>query len=526
MSDWSRFAVGLWMGLSLVAPAAHAATGTPVPELAAFDTEMEGLLARRQLAGASLAITRNGRLVFARGYGVADPANGAPVQPDSRFRMGLASAAVTSVAAMKLVDQGLLSLDLPALPYLGIGTAADPRADRITLRQLLEGTHGWDSNVIGNPVFRSREIAVAMGVPSPPGAGDVVRWLLRQPLQADPGIRADLSSIGPVLVGAVIEKATGQRLDDAVRTLLLSVGIKGVQQGASLAAGRLPREVVYQQPPGTSSVTSVFDQLPGSVQFAYGGYALESVPGSHGWIASAIDLAALMGSIDGDPGRMELLSPAALTQLMARPSYVSANASGWQAKGWSVQTNGLRFVSGATLGTAARLLMQQDTTTWAVLFNSLGTDTQTLISDIDTSLVRAYGSIKTWPSSDAFAANGVGGTVDGCFGAASLLGTRLCLPAVNVPNGAGGFARYTAILKLTDGPSYTFTLASAAPALDESTDAAVYDPVTGLLTLPRVVLTTPSTAGNVPAQAWRAVLETVPSPAGLAFRLRDAVLLP
>ena len=137
MRYWSKLAMGLWMGLSLVATAARAATGTPVPQLAAFDTEMEGLLARHQIAGASLAITRSGRLVFARGYGVADPASGSPVQPDSRFRIGLASAAVTSVAAMKLVDQGLLSLDLLALPYLGIGTAVDPRANRITLRQLL-----------------------------------------------------------------------------------------------------------------------------------------------------------------------------------------------------------------------------------------------------------------------------------------------------------------------------------------------------------------------------------------------------
>ena len=365
-----------------------------------------------------------------------------------------------------------------------------------------------------------------MGVPSPPGAGDAVRWLLRQPLQTDPGTRADASSIGPVLVGAVIEKATGQRLDDAVRTLLLSVGIRGVQQGASLAGGRLPREVVYQQPSGSSPVSSVFDELPGSVPFPYGGYALESVPGSHGWIASAIDLAALMASIDGDPGRMELLSSTQLAQLMARPSYVSANASGWTAKGWTVQTTGSRFVSGAIPGSAARLLMRQDTTTWAVLLNSLGTDPSTLITDIDTSLGRAYGSIKTWPTTDAFAANGLGGAVDGCFGAASLLGTRLCLPVVKVPDGAGGLARYTAVLKLTDGPTYTFTLASAIPALDESTEAAEYDPATGLLTLPRVVLTVASATANVPAQAWRAVLEALPSPAGLAFRLRDATPLP
>jgi N-acyl-D-amino-acid deacylase len=63
------------------------------------------------LPGTSLAIARNGRLVFARGYGFADVEQGQPVQPDSLLRFGSIGKTITAIAVMKLVDAGKLDLD-------------------------------------------------------------------------------------------------------------------------------------------------------------------------------------------------------------------------------------------------------------------------------------------------------------------------------------------------------------------------------------------------------------------------------
>lgn len=58
-------------------------TGVEVPALTAYDPFMTGFLSQTGIPGASLAVTRNGRLVFARGNGFADRETQTPVQPDS-----------------------------------------------------------------------------------------------------------------------------------------------------------------------------------------------------------------------------------------------------------------------------------------------------------------------------------------------------------------------------------------------------------------------------------------------------------
>src|SRR5690348_6475785 len=59
------------------------ATGDAGPQLAAFNDWMSGLLAKWRIPGAALGVSRNGRLVLARGYGIS--ASGEPVQPDTLF---------------------------------------------------------------------------------------------------------------------------------------------------------------------------------------------------------------------------------------------------------------------------------------------------------------------------------------------------------------------------------------------------------------------------------------------------------
>jgi N-acyl-D-amino-acid deacylase len=121
-------------------------------------------MSKYQVPGASLAITRNGSLVFAHGYG-------ANVQPDSVFRIASLSKQLTAVAILKLAQEGKLSLDakvadlLPNYfrnPALGI---PDARFEQITVRMLMEHAGGWDNSLSLIEVNAQQlEAAAALGL--------------------------------------------------------------------------------------------------------------------------------------------------------------------------------------------------------------------------------------------------------------------------------------------------------------------------------------------------------------------------
>src|SRR5687768_6692933 len=98
------------MVLCTFVPRASADEGTraPVPmtgradaALAPFDDLMTAFLREHDVPGAALAVARDGRLIYARGFGVADRATAAPVEPDSLFRIASLSKPITAVAIFK-----------------------------------------------------------------------------------------------------------------------------------------------------------------------------------------------------------------------------------------------------------------------------------------------------------------------------------------------------------------------------------------------------------------------------------------
>lgn len=517
-----RIRAGLVRALSAVAllwlQAAGAATGTAVPELAAFDTEMQAFMQRWQVPGATLAVARQGRLVLARGYGVADRSTGEPVQPDALFRSASISKAVTATAVMQLVELGLLSLDMPVFPYLARGTPVDARMNRITVRHLLQHSGGWDSEQSFDPIVNPVPVAQEMGVASPPDPDTLLRWLLRQPLQFEPGTREGETNVGYVVLGEVVAQATGQRYEDHVRTMLLAAGNTRMRIGASLPAGRLPGEVVYHVPEGTPLVPSVFSSVPGLVPVPYGGLAVELAAAAAGWVGSAIDLVAFGTAVDGDSRRAEVLSAGSLAEMMRKPGYAPPTATAWYGLGWNVLAGGHRRAIGDAPGMGSLLVVNADGTTWAALLNQGPMlDGDHMIDDLEQSLGRAHSAVTTWPTGDAFAALHDQGPIPGCYGHPTLIVGWLCLPEVEVP----GSGRYTATLLLSEPSTYTFTLSSAVAALGSATTLATFDAAQGLLTLPRVLL---PRAGAAPA-AYSATLGQVPGVPTLQLRLLDAAPL-
>ena len=121
---------------------AHTQTAA-VPGMESYDRIIARIMHDFDIPGAAVAVVRHGRLVYARGFGMADREAGTPVQPDSLFRIASVSKPITAVAVLKLVEDGLLDLDARVFPDLLT------RMNRITVRDLLRHGGGFDGDISG-----------------------------------------------------------------------------------------------------------------------------------------------------------------------------------------------------------------------------------------------------------------------------------------------------------------------------------------------------------------------------------------
>jgi len=223
----------------------------------AFDREIQKFMQVRNIPGGALAVLKDGRLVYTRGYGWADRENKVPVKPTSLFRIASISKPFTAVAVLKLVETAKLDLKACLFELLDLGAEVlpapggklDERWKQITVRHLLNHTGGWDRDKSFDPMFRPREIATAFGLPSPPAPRVIIRYMLGKPLDFDPPTHYAYSNFGYCVLGRVIEKIAGTSYEKFVQEKVLApIGIRQMRIGASLADKRAEGEVRYYTP--------------------------------------------------------------------------------------------------------------------------------------------------------------------------------------------------------------------------------------------------------------------------------------
>jgi N-acyl-D-amino-acid deacylase len=364
------------------------ATGPARPEFGTFDAWARSYVAEHRIPGASLAIARDGRVLYARGFGLADRATGALVAPESRFRIASVSKPITSVAVLRLVDEGRLGLDDAVLdhleiePFIAPGGRFDERWRQVRVRHCLTHTGGWDSDHSYDPMFSSARMAREMRADLPLRAADIVRYQLGQPLDFDPGSRYAYSNLGFAVLGRVIEHVTGQSYEDYVRGAVFApLAIGGPRIGGSLAEQRAPDEVAYY--------TVRNDRVPavigpsagrGRVPVAYGSWSVEASDACGGWIASATDLVRFGAAFDlvaeGGATRGGILRPETVRRMLSRQVTMGPRKEGLAGLlapsyglGWVVMENRGGYHNGALVCTAAALLHFGDGTNVAFLTN-------------------------------------------------------------------------------------------------------------------------------------------------------------
>ena len=176
-------------------------TGLDVAGMEGFDEAMAALLEKWDIPGGAVAIAKDGRLVFAKGYGLADVESEEPVLPDSLFRIASISKPVTAAAILSLVEDGLLDLDERAFDILDRfkapdGEVPEPRINEVTVRQLLHHSGGWDRDAGYDPMFIPKHVAAQVETQQPVVCADVIRFMLGEPLDFDPGTRYAYSNFG------------------------------------------------------------------------------------------------------------------------------------------------------------------------------------------------------------------------------------------------------------------------------------------------------------------------------------------
>lgn len=385
-----------------------------------LDDLLTGFLERHKLPGASLAVGRGGRVLYARGFGWADVEAKKPVQPDSLFRLASISKSITAVAVMRAVEQGCLSLDDKILPWLGELVPAeipDARWRDITLRHLLQHTAGWDREKSFDPMFRAVSFAKELGVDPPAKPEQIIRVMLTKPLDFAPGERYAYSNFGYCLLGRVLERLDGVSYFESVRRRVLEpLGLKQLRVGRTLKKFAQPDEVTYYGLAGATG-PSVFPPNVGQqVPLPYGVWHLEAMDAHGGWIGNASDLVRLAMSLDPQAAT-PLLTADSLKTLRARPGGAAGHEPDGRPKevhyglGWSVRTlpSGDKlnvWHNGSLDGTSTMLVRRHDGFCWAVLFNSRnGFNPETMKFDvlpsaaIDSAIHQAVDAVRDWPSS-------------------------------------------------------------------------------------------------------------------------------
>jgi CubicO group peptidase (beta-lactamase class C family) len=188
--------------------------GRPIPV-----STLAKRMAETKVPGVSIAFFDHGRIVWAKGYGLADVASGRPVTPRTMFEAGSISKPVTAVAALRLVEAGKIELDQDVNARLKAWKVPEnsfTAEQKVTLRRLL--SHGAGLTVHGYNGYRRDEpkpttVQVLQGA-APANSAPVV-------VEAVPGSRWAYSGGGYVLTQLLLSETTGLSFPDLMRREVL-----------------------------------------------------------------------------------------------------------------------------------------------------------------------------------------------------------------------------------------------------------------------------------------------------------------
>ena len=274
------------------------------------------LLAAESLPGLSIAVARDGEIVWAEGFGFADRGRRAAVTPHTRFRTGSVSKTMTATGVALLVERGRIDLDAPVQQYV---PAYPQKQWTMTTRQLLGDVAG---------VHRIRGDANDQ---MPRGhcrsVSEAVETFATEPLLFEPGTAYRFSTSGWILLSAVVEGAAKEPFASFMsRELFVPLGMtRTALEGADNDSDSVP---FYLAEVDADSDAERNDPVADYGCF-FGAGAFLSTP------SDLVRLGSAMGPSKPDAAARALLKPETI-ELFQTPLRLNSGASTGFALGWKV----------------------------------------------------------------------------------------------------------------------------------------------------------------------------------------------
>ncbi len=174
---------------------------------ARVDSVVEAQRKSQKIPGVSLAVCRDGRIVKAAGYGLANVEWDIPVTPETIFQTGSVGKQFTATAVMMLVEEGKLGLDDKIVKFI---PEAPATWNDVTVRNLLTHTsgiadYGGEEDTMGKGVINFRKDYTEE---------ELVQAFAKMPKDFPAGQKWSYSNTGYVLLGVIIHRVTGEFYGD------------------------------------------------------------------------------------------------------------------------------------------------------------------------------------------------------------------------------------------------------------------------------------------------------------------------
>lgn len=295
--------------LTSVQASGQAISGRPVPSMTIFDTTMTSFMNDNDIEAAVLGIMHGGQVQYLRGFGSLD--SGVNMPENALVRLASCVKPMTAAAIRQLDEQSNIDVTdfafnlngnggvLNVTPFPGLG---DNRLDDVTLNHLLQHRGGWDRSIAGDLTYMEIEIADDMGVSSPPGRTNTMRWILGQPLEFTPGAQYEYSNIGYLALGLILSNNAPGGYEGYVQQQVLTpaMWVPGteMEDARTFRADRNAREPWYRS---ADLAWNVYSPLQ-LVSRPYGGFDVEARLAQGGIIASAAAMLELGERYHISPG--------------------------------------------------------------------------------------------------------------------------------------------------------------------------------------------------------------------------------
>jgi CubicO group peptidase (beta-lactamase class C family) len=272
------------------------------------------------------------------------------------------------------------------------GAAIDPRVEKITVRQLLQHSGGWNEKLHGDVLHQSKKIARLTGEKSPLSADTITRFGLSQPLDFNPGSASHYSNFSYFLLKRIIERAARQPYESYVRQQVLAPLNVNDMRLEQLAPGYAAHEA---------------HRYHGDGKEAPGGREPIAAPAGS-WLATIVDLARFTAAT-GTSGSSLLSENARKEMFAVPPPPLGRRKSGSHVGlGWDVvreSSDGLEYhKSGNSAGVRTYIEHCGKNIDWVLLLNSDGTpDGQTpAVTKLVEQIRHAIDATQQWPDRDLF----------------------------------------------------------------------------------------------------------------------------